>query len=93
MGIRMNELTHFSCFSGIDGFSVAAHRAGFRTVGQVEIGDYPNKVLERRFKDVPRWRDIKDVTEESIRQKLYGGGDITGVANGQITVMSGGFPC
>lgn len=77
------NLTHFSCFSGIDGFSVASHLAGFETVGQIEIGDYPNKVLERRFKDVPRWKDIRTVTKESLIERSID----------NVTVMSAGFPC
>lgn len=35
------DLTHFSVFSGIGGFDVAAEWADFRTIGQVELEDYP----------------------------------------------------
>ena len=77
------KLTHFSLFSGIGGVDLAAEWAGFETVGQCEFADYPTKVLEKHWPDVPRWRDVRDVTTESIRER--------GV--GEITLLSGGFPC
>ncbi len=76
-------LTHFSLFSGIGGLDLAAEWAGFKTVGQCEWADYPTKVLEKHWPDVPRWRDIRSVTAESIRDR--------GIES--ITVLSGGFPC
>lgn len=76
-------LTHFSLFTGIGGIDLAAEWAGFETVGQCEFSDYPTKVLEKHWPDVPRWRDVRDVTAESIRKR--------GIA--EVTVLSGGFPC
>ena len=37
----MIDLTHLSVFTGIGGIDVAAEWAGFRTVGQVELSNYP----------------------------------------------------
>lgn len=54
----MNQLTHLSLFSGIDGLDLAAEWAGFHTVGQCEYADYPTKILEKHWPNVPRWRDI-----------------------------------
>jgi predicted DNA-binding protein YlxM (UPF0122 family) len=67
----MPELTHLSLFSGIGGLDLAAEWAGFCTVGQCEWADYPTKVLEKHWPDVPRWRDIQTLTELSFREETY----------------------
>lgn len=76
-------LKHFSLFTGIGGIDLAAEWAGFETVGQCEYADYPTKVLEKHWPNVPRWRDIRDVTRESIQDRGIGA----------IDIITGGFPC
>ena len=82
--INVKPLTHLELFAGIGGIGIAAERAGFETVGQCEMADYPTKVLEKHWPDVPRWRDVRDVTAESFRQR-------TGLRT--VDIISAGYPC
>ena len=77
-------MTHLSLFSGIGGLDLAAEWAGFETVAQCEMADYPTKILEKHWPDLPRWRDIRTLTKEDFFAR-------TGLRT--VDIISGGFPC
>ncbi len=71
-------------FSGIGGFSLAAHRAGFEVVAHCEIESFPKEVLKYRFPNIPIFDDIRSLTKKTFYEK-------TGLKN--IDIVCGGSPC
>ena len=66
-------------FSGIGGFSLAAHALGIKTVQFVELDSYCQAVLRKNFSNTPIWGDIKTFQHETITEP--------------INIICGGFPC
>jgi transposase-like protein len=67
----MKPLTVGSLFAGVGGFDLGLERAGMKTLWQVEIDDYANKVLEKRWPHVPRHKDVKTFTIDTSVNLLY----------------------
>lgn len=76
-------------FSGIGGFSLGLERAGMETIAFCEIEEFPRKVLEKHWPDVPIAGDIKKLTYKNWA--LYDDGKE--IYRGAIDVICGGYPC
>jgi len=57
-------MTHIDLFSGIGGFSLAGHWAGFNTIVFCEIDPFCQKILERRFNG----QVVADATESGLER-------------------------
>jgi len=71
-------MTHIDLFSGIGGFALAAHWAGFKTEVFCERDEFCQKVLNKHWPAVPVISDIRD----------FDGSDYRGA-----DLLTGGFPC
>lgn len=83
-------MTHASLFSGIGGFDLAAHWAGWRTLVTCEIDSFCRQILQYHFPKAYHHDDIHTLTYETIDielSKRYG----TLWRNEDI-VLTGGFP-
>lgn len=70
-------------FSGIGGFSLGLERAGMETVAFCEIEEFPRKVLQKHWPEVPIYDDVRQLTAERLRAD--------GIT--PIDLVCGGFPC
>ena len=89
-------MTHGSLFAGIGGIDLGFEWAGIETIWQVEINDYCNKVLELRFPDVKRYRDIRNVYGGKCHHKWHKHNKAIELEERQeltgVDIISGGFP-
>jgi DNA (cytosine-5)-methyltransferase 1 len=67
-----------SLFAGIGGFELGLERAGFEIGWQVELDPFCTSVLEHRFPQALRFKDVREV----------GAGTLD-----PVDVICGGFPC
>jgi DNA (cytosine-5)-methyltransferase 1 len=72
-------MRHGSLFSGIGGFDLAAQWCGWENVFQCEIDPFCRRVLRYHF---PNAKLYEDITKSNFQEY-----------QGQIDVVSGGFPC
>lgn len=71
-------MTFGSLFAGIGGFDLGFERAGMECRWQVEIDDYCNRVLEKHWPNVARFRDVRECGAHNLEW---------------VDVICGGPPC
>ena len=79
----MNKIQVLDLFSGIGGFSLGLERAGFETVAFCEIDKYCRLVLQKHWKDIKIYKDVREITRQQYEQD--------GLELPEI--ITGGFPC
>lgn len=73
------KLTVGSCFSGIGGLELGLEwTGGFETKWQIEYDPFASKVLEKHWRNVPRFQDIKEIDAGSLEP---------------VDLVCGGYPC
>jgi len=74
----MDELTFGSLFAGIGGIDLGLERAEMTCKWQVEIDDYCQRVLNKHWPDVEKFRNVREVGKHNLKP---------------VDVIAGGFPC
>ena len=69
-------------FSGIGGFSHGLDKVGFKTVAFCEMDEYCKLVLQKHWKGVKIYNDVKELKGKEIIKE-----------HGTIDIVVGGFPC
>lgn len=75
-------MNNLSLFSGIGAMDLGLERAGFRTIGQVEIDPFCQRVLAKHWPEVPRHDDVNTAPEWWASR-----------SRPRVHLVSGGFPC
>lgn len=76
-------------FSGIGGFSLGLERAGMETIAFCEIEDFPRKVLNKHWPEIPIASDVKKLNYKD--GVLYD--DTREIYRGAVELICGGYPC
>jgi len=75
-------MNHLDLFSGIGGFSIGLEKVGFNTIAFCEKEDYCRMLLQKHWKGVKIYNDIKECKGEEIKETY-----------GRVDILTGGFPC
>ena len=72
-------MNHLDLFSGIGGFSLALEKVGFKTIAFCERDKYCRLLLQKHWKGVKIYDDIKKMGTKDIKEP--------------VDILTGGFPC
>ncbi len=75
-------MNHLDLFSGIGGFSIGLEKVGFNTIAFCEKEDYCRMLLQKHWKGVKIYNDIKECKGKEIKETY-----------GRVDILTGGFPC
>ena len=59
-----------STFSGIGCYDFGLQCAGYEIVGQIEIDEFCRAALRKHWPDVPKFKDIRNVTTKKNQASL-----------------------
>jgi DNA (cytosine-5)-methyltransferase 1 len=72
-------MNHLDLFSGIGGFSLGLEKVGFKTIAFCEREEYCRMLLQKHWKGVKIYNDIKKLEGKDIKEP--------------VDILTGGFPC
>jgi len=72
-------MNHLDLFSGIGGFSLGLEKVGFKTIAFCEREEYCRMLLQKHWKGVKIYNDIKKLEAKDIKEP--------------VDILTGGFPC
>ena len=81
--LEEKEMKLLDLFSGIGGFSYGLEKLGFKTAAFCEMDKYCKLVLQKHWKGVKIYNDVKEITKERL--------EADGIPSPNI--ITGGFPC
>jgi DNA (cytosine-5)-methyltransferase 1 len=83
--VKQENMRSIELFAGIGGIALAAEWAGIETVAFCEREPFCQKVLNKRWQNVPIFDDVKTLNRQVLEER--------GIDVESIELISGGYPC
>ena len=85
--VKNNKTISIELFSGAGGLALGLEKAGFETIGLIEINKYASETLK---KNRPEWNVINEDIENISSLNLE---EYFNIKKGELDLLSGGAPC